>query len=101
MAVKIWGLVRKVRDQLLLGNNPQMRRAAPCSQDFPQDPGPARDPPCTPFIKRGVGGDFRKGLAKPDFLANFKLSSLRILTSGFWLIAYLLIRWTLPGFKTG
>jgi hypothetical protein len=41
-----------------------MDRAAPSNEDFPKGHGTARNPPCPPFIKGGVGGDFRDGLTK-------------------------------------
>jgi hypothetical protein len=35
---------------------------------------PCRKSPLPPFIKRGIGGDFREGLTKQDFSPHFKLS---------------------------
>jgi hypothetical protein len=53
-----------------------MGRAATRRSYFPRDYGPARNPPPPPFIKGGLWGDFRDGLAKQDFLANSKIIHL-------------------------
>jgi len=50
----------------------QFGRGATRSQHFPQAHA-LPDPPLPPFFKGGLGGDFRDGPAKHDFLAIFKI----------------------------
>jgi hypothetical protein len=46
--------------------------AQPEANIFPR-PTALPDPPLPPFFKGGLGGDFRDGPAKHDFLAIFKI----------------------------
>jgi len=56
--------VPKVRVESLLKSYPQIDEDATCRQDFPLDHGPARNPPCPPLLKGGLGGISATGWPK-------------------------------------
>jgi hypothetical protein len=69
---KFWALFEKYVIDRHSGFIRRLAEPQPAARIFPGTTALPEIPPA-PLYQRGVGGDFRKGSSKQDFLANFKI----------------------------